>query len=96
MDPDKNILNNGGDQGQVRSVDTCSLLINISYFVLSGKIGRTFLIFSEKMTLSLLYIWTPPNLLSKPSSLNSDLNKYSECPDGWSEEGEGGGKVLIL
>ena len=38
MDPDKNILNNGGDQGQVRSVDTCSLLINISYFVLSGKI----------------------------------------------------------
>ena len=93
MDPDKNILNNGGDQ--VRSADTCSLLINISYFVLSGKIGRTFLIFSEKMTLP-LYIWTPPNLLSKPSSLNSDLNKYSECPDGWSEEGEGGGRVLIL
>ena len=87
MDPDKNILNNGGDQ--VRAADTCSLLINISYFVLSGKIGRTFLIFSEKMTLP-LYIWTPPNLLSKPSSLNSDLNKYSECPDGWSEEGEGG------
>ena len=38
MDPDKNILNNGGDQGQVRSADTCSLLINISYFVLSRKI----------------------------------------------------------
>ena len=38
MDPDKNILNNGGGQGQVRSVDTCSLLINISYFVLSRKI----------------------------------------------------------
>ena len=38
MDPDKNILNNDGDQGQVRSADTCSLLINISYFVLSRKI----------------------------------------------------------
>ena len=95
MDPDKNILNNGGDQPGQGSRHVF-LIDKYFIFCLVWENWENIFDFLREDDPLPLYIWTPPNLLSKPSSLNSDLNKYSECPDGWSEEGEGGGKVLIL